>query len=191
MSLTLMQSTLRIVSLSSGDSQSDRIPVGKSILRKFGRCLEQAGYPVAQQFLGASDGTPRQGVELIGELSEPADLVMINFGPTVSLAEYRRDVEQLIGIARTLNPEVWIVLWGNPPVQNDEKRNEQLLRYNSELHDIANYEGVSYFPTKPIVESLTAHEAISNQAQLHEKITAGIATGIAHTYLSQLQRTLA
>ncbi len=191
MSLTLMQSTLRIVSLSSADAQGNKPPIGKTIARKFGRCLEQAGYPVAQQFLGVPAGTPREGLELINELTEPADLILMNFGPTAELDDYRHHIEQIIETARRLNPEVWIVLWGNPPVRDNLERNHQLLRHNAELHDIANYEGVSYFPTKPIVESLTTAEALLDKAHLHEMIAAGIATGLAHTYLSQLQHTLA
>jgi hypothetical protein len=124
-------------------------------------------------------------------LRSPLMRRIVPTGNVVPLDEYRRNIETLINIARRLNPDVWIVLWGSPPVQNDDRRNEELLRYNAELHDVANNLRASYFPTKPLVESLTNTEAFLDNVHLNEVATAGIATGIAHTYLSQRQRTAA
>ena len=215
-------------------------PVGNTILDKFCRCLEMTGYPVSSQNLGYGMATSREGLYMMNNLAQPADIVLINFGlvdswitsipklyvpyfpdnklkklarkalkytkrrlrsrlvrrfipagSVVPLAEYRENIEQMIAAARRLNPNVWIVLWGSPPVQNDNARNAQLLHYNAELHDIANTMRVSYFPTQPLVESLTTTEAFVDNVHLNEVATAGIATAIAHSYLSQLQRTAA
>jgi hypothetical protein len=215
-------------------------PIGNTILDKFCRCLELAGYPTVSQNLGCGMATSREGIVLMTERAKPADIALINFGlvdswitsvpklyvpyfpdnrvkkltrkalkytkrrlrsplirrfiPTgnvVPIDEFRRNIEAIIDIARRLNPDVCIVLWGSPPVQNDDRRNEELLRYNAELHDIANNLGASYFPTKPLIESLTTTEAFLDNVHLNEVATAGIATGIAHTYLSQRQRTAA
>lgn len=215
-------------------------PIGNTILDKFCRCLELAGYPTVSQNLGHGMATSREGVVLMNDRAQVADVVLINFGlvdswitsvpklyvpyfpdnrlkkitrkalkytkrrlrsplvrrfvplgNVVPLDEYRRNIETLIGTARALNPKVWIVLWGCPPVQNDDQRNAELLRYNAELHDIANNLGTSYFPTKPLVESLTTTEAFLDNVHLNEVATAGIATGIAHCYLSQRQRKAA
>jgi lysophospholipase L1-like esterase len=215
-------------------------PVGNTILDKFCRCLELAGYPTDSQNLGYGMATSREGIILMEECAKPADVLLINFGlvdswitsipkvyipyfpenrikklarkalkytkrqlrsslirrivpigEVVPIAEYRRNIERIIKIARHLNPAVWVVLWGSPPVQNDDRRNEELLLYNAELHDIANCLGASYFPTKPIVDCLNIEEAFLDNVHLNEVATAGIATGLAHTYLSQLQQTAA
>lgn len=191
MSFTLMQSTLRIVSLSAADSRDRKNPFGKTIAKKFGRCLEQAGYPVDLEFLEATQGTPREGLALVREMPQSADVALVNFGPTCTIKEYRRDVEAIIEALRASNPEAWIILWGTPPVPNDHKRNVECLLYNAELHDIANYEQVSYFPTKLIAESLSATDVSQDDAELQDMIAGGIATGLAHAYLSQLQHTVA
>jgi lysophospholipase L1-like esterase len=215
-------------------------PIGNTMLDKFCRCLELAGHPAIPQNLGCGMATSREGIYMMNNHAERADIALINFGlvdcwitsipkiyipyfpdnrlkkltrkalkytkrrlrsplvrkfipsgPVVSLEEYRQNIEEMISIARRMNPSVRIILWGSPPVQNDDARNNQLLRYNSELHDIANRRGVSYFPTKPLIESLNTDEAFVDNVHLNEVATAGIATALAHTYLSQLKRTAA
>ena len=124
-------------------------------------------------------------------LRSPLIRRFIPVGNVVPIEEFRQNIATIIGIARRLNPNVSIVLWGCPPVQNDDRRNDELLRYNAELHDIANHLKASYFPTKPLVEGPTHTETYPDTLHLTELDTAGIATGLPHTYLTQRQRTAA
>ena len=112
-------------------------------------------------------------------------------GPVVPLAEYRENIERIIALARYANPSIRIILWGSPPVQNDERRNAQLLRYNAELHDIATRKGALYIPTKPIIDSLNSAEAFLDNVHLNEAATTSIAAEMAHAFLSIRQRTAA
>ena len=215
-------------------------PIGNTILDKFCRCLEQAGYPAHGQNLGYGMATSREGVALAKARARFADILLLNFGlvdawvtsipqvyvpyfpdsrskklvrkalkytkrhlrtpllrrivpcgNVVPLTEYRTNMQEIIEVVRRLNPAVWVMLWGSPPVQNDSQRNTDLLRYNSELHDLANSMGASYLPTKPIIDNLSTSRAFLDKVHLNEPASAAIAAGMAHSYLSQLQRTAA
>jgi len=104
-------------------------------------------------------------------------------GAVVPMAEYRQNVEQMIAVARRRNPAVWVVLWGSPCVLEDDQHNEQLLRYNELLHEIALGTESYYFPTQPVVESL-GNVAYQDNQHLSGAATHAIAEIIATTYLS-------
>lgn len=215
-------------------------PVGNTILDKFCRCLEQAGYPTCSQNLGFGSATSREGIALMSSRPVKADILLLNFGlvdsqntsipqvyipcfpnspsreiqrkllkiakrglhspllrrvipqgPMVPLKEYRTNVERMILLARQLNPAVWVLLWGSPPMHHEAHHNEQLLKYNAELHDIATRMRATYLPTKPLIDNLSSAEAFLDNVHLNETATAAIAAEMAHAYLSQRQRTAA
>lgn len=214
--------------------------VEHSILDKFCRCLEQAGYPTHSQNLECGMATSREGVAVMESLATRADILLLNFGlldsrytslpwiyipsfpdsrsrkilrvliklakrgfrvpllrwlipsgPLVPLDEYRANVERIISLARRLNPAMWILLWGSPPLLRDANHNARVLQYNAELHDIATRCGATYLPTKPIVDSLRSPEFFLDNCPLNEMTMAAIAAEMAHAYLSQRQRTAA
>ncbi|TWU28174.1 SGNH/GDSL hydrolase family protein [Bythopirellula polymerisocia] len=55
-------------------------PIGNTILDKFCRCLEQAGYPASSQNLGFGMGTSREGIALMEAKAARADILLLNFG---------------------------------------------------------------------------------------------------------------
>lgn len=108
----------------------------------------------------------------------------IPLGPVVPLEEYRRNMQQMITLARSKNPAATILLWGSPPVQHDPSRNDNLRRYDCVLKEIAVQSGVIFLSTFEIVESLESAEAYLDEVHLNEAATEGIAAAMYEAFIA-------
>ncbi len=99
-------------------------------------------------------------------------------GEVVSLAEYRANIERMISLVRSANPDATIVLWGTVPVQHDAARNCKLLEYNDVLRELAQTKNTRYLDASEIVKQLPADEAYLDAVHLNEPALRSIAKEI-------------
>lgn len=111
----------------------------------------------------------------------------VPLGPVVPPTEFAANVNSMISSAMAKNPQVQVVLWGCPPVQNDPKRNDALRRYNQILAEVASQRAMDYVDTTGAVKQLPANEAYLDEVHLNEAATQAIAELlVAKTHPRQL-----
>lgn len=109
---------------------------------------------------------------------------LIPTGPVVPLEEYRQNMQQMIALAKSMNPADMVLLWGSPPVQHDPSRNENLRRYNQVLKTSANQTGAVYVSTFEIIEALHSSEAYLDDVHLNERATERIANAMYEAFIA-------
>ena len=111
---------------------------------------------------------------------------LVPWGEVVSLEEYRRNLEAMIGEIRRVSPRARIVVWGTPPTRGDETRNRNLRRYDDCLRQVATATNTTFVDIAEAIRQtgnneslyldevhLSAGGAALAARQIHEACRAG------------------
>lgn len=109
-------------------------------------------------------------------------------GPVVPEQEFRQNIEQMMELIRESNPAAVFYLWGTVDVIDAPERNENLLRYNRILQQIAACNNAVYVDSSQALNGLSKAERHLDSVHLSPAAARLIGNQIYQHYLSQCNR---
>lgn len=88
-------------------------------------------------------------------------------GNTVPIDEYDTRISQMIAHIRAHSPDVKIMLWSTVPTMKDTDRNQEIIRYNARLDDIARRQNCLFVDTHPLFVPYSYDELYIDPVHLH------------------------
>lgn len=107
-------------------------------------------------------------------------------GEVVPIAEYERNIQAILDVAREQNPGVFCVLWGTVTVPADQARTGNIARYNACLRRIADsHPGTTYLDAADCIREFDVGEAYVDRVHISQRAAERIAAEVAHVCLQR------
>lgn len=103
-------------------------------------------------------------------------------GVAVPINEYVANLNTIIAQIKITSPDMKVILWGTAPTRGDEKRDEDIKRYDAALRQLAETENMVFIDTRSLMADLPTKDAYKDEVHIKKKPQEIIAAKMLETF---------